>query len=367
MRTLNSCISTIAVLLIFFTGDSAKAESTSRVAGPDLRVVVKKAEPFVLLNKSSQPSGYSVELWEEVARTAGFSYHYSTSNTVDGMIRALADKDADIAVGALSITSERETKIDFSHSIYDSGLGLMVRSENSSAWILNFLEQSKIMYLAGFMLLGFVVAAHVIWLIHRKKNTDYFPSNYFHGISEAIWWSSSVFLGRDADGKKVDGWWARIFMLGWILTGLVFVSYLTATLATAMTVSQINSQIHDLSDLKGREIATVEKSQAADFLAIKGMTSVLCPDLNAAVGELKEGKVRAVFYDVPILRYQLKLHQDTSLLVLPMTYLPHQYGFGLQFKSPYVKQVNEAILTLKENGRLEEIRKKWFGDDAPTN
>jgi polar amino acid transport system substrate-binding protein len=158
-----------------------------------------------------------------------------------------------------------------------------------------------------------------------------------------------------------------MFSLFWVLIGLVFVSYLTATLATAMTVSQINSQIRDLSDLKGREIATVEKSQAADFLTIKGMPPVLCPDLNAAVGELKEGKVRAVFYDVPILRYQLKLHQDTSLLVLPMTYLPHQYGFGLQFKSPYVKQVNEAILTLKENGRLEEIRKKWFGDDAPTN
>lgn len=333
---------------------------------PPLRVIIKKAEPFVILNQNS-PSGYSIDLWNAVAELAGLRYEFSVTNSVEGLISSLAEKKSDIAVGALSITSEREAKIDFSHSIYNSGLGIMVRSESGGGWLLDFLKQSKLLYLAAFMVLGFLIAAHVIWILHRKKNTPHFPTGYFHGITEAMWWAGSVFLGGTCEDKKVEGLAGRFFTLVWVIVGLTFVSFLTATLTSAMTVSKINSQIRELGDLKGREIATVEKSEAAGFLASRGMTPFLCGDINFAIDALKTGKVRAVFYDIPILRYYTSLHKEDDFIVLPVTYLPHQYGFGLEFKSPYTKQVNEAILRLKENGKMEELRRKWFGNDSNSN
>ena len=356
----------LAACLLAFTALQAQATKEISSEATKLRVIIKKAEPFVILSEK-EPTGYSIDLWKAAAQLINLPYQFTTTDTVEGLISSLADKKTDVAVAALSITSEREAKIDFSHSIYNSGLGLMVRSEPSGGWLLDFLKQSKILYLAGLMVLGFLLAAHVIWVIHRDKETEHFPKTYFHGITEAIWWAGSVFLGGTCDDKKVKGVAGRAFSLFWVLVGLVFVSYLTATLASAMTISKINSQIRELGDLKGREIATVEKSEASGFLASRNMTPVLCPDINSAIEALKSGKVRAVFYDTPILRYQTGLHKDDNLLVLPVTYLPHQYGFGLEFKSPYTKRINEAILRLKENGKMEELRKKWFGDDSSEN
>lgn len=355
----------VTLVLCLFAGAPVQAQGTAGSEAP-LRVIIKKAEPFVILTQNS-PTGYSIDLWRAVADLAGIRYELSATNSVEGLISSLADKRSDVAVGALSITSEREAKIDFSHSIYNSGLGLLVRSENGGGWLLDFLRQSKILYLAGFMVVGFLIAAHVIWILHRKKNTPYFPTGYFHGITEAMWWAGSVFLGGTCEDKKVEGWAGRFFTLVWVIVGLTFVSFLTATLTSAMTVSKINSQIRELGDLKGREIATVEKSEASGFLTSRGMTPVLCPDINSAIDVLKAGKVRAVFYDIPILRYHTSLHKGDDLIVLPMTYLPHQYGFGLEFKSPYTKRVNEAILRLKENGKMEELRRKWFGNDSSAN
>ena len=353
--------SAVTLALCLLAGSTLPAQEIKGT--PSLRVIIKKAEPFVILDQA-EPTGYSIELWHEVAQLVGLSYKFSTTNSVEGLIDSLADKKSDVAVGALSITSQREAKIDFSHSIYNSGLGLVVRSEAGSGWLLDFLKQSRILYLAAFMVLGFLIAAHIIWIIHRNKETPHFPKGYFHGITEAMWWAGSVFLGGTCDDKKVEGLAGRLFTLVWVIVGLTFVSYLTATLTSVMTVSQISSQIHELGDLKGREIATVEKSEAAGFLATKGMTPLLCNDISSAIDALKAGKVKAVFYDIPILRYHISIHKDDGLIVLPTSYLRHQYGFGLEFKSPYTKQINEAILKLKENGKVEELRRKWFGDDS---
>jgi polar amino acid transport system substrate-binding protein len=90
------------------------------------------------------------------------------------------------------------------------------------------------------------------------------------------------------------------------------------------------------------------------------------PDIASAIHDLEEGRVRAVFYDIPILRYKASHHPGKSFVVLPVNYLPHEYGFGMQVKSPYRKQINQALLNLKENGRMEELRRKWFGDDSST-
>ena len=354
-------LSTSLAMCLF--GGAALQQTQAAADSPSLRVIIKKAEPFVILNQGG-PTGYSIDLWAEVAQLVGLKYSFSTTNSVEGLIDSLAEKKSDVAVGALSITSQREAKIDFSHSIYNSGLGLVVRSEPSGGWLFDFLKQSKILYLAAFMVLGFLIAAHIIWILHRKKSTPHFPTTYFHGITEAMWWAGSVFLGGTCDDKKVEGLAGRLFTLVWVIVGLTFVSYLTATLTSVMTVSQISSQIHELGDLKGREIATVEKSEAAGFLASKGMTPLLCNDISSAIDALKAGKVKAVFYDIPILRYHISIHKDDGLIVLPTSYQRHQYGFGLEFKSPYTKQINEAILKLKENGKVEELRRKWFGDDS---
>ncbi|NBZ95863.1 MAG: hypothetical protein EBR40_05470 [Proteobacteria bacterium] len=352
---------TLAVLLL---GSLCGLPSHAATAPNELRVVVKQAEPFVFLDQNP-PSGYSLELWQEVARTAGLTYTLVPSTSVAGMIEALASNRADVAVGALSITAERETQMDFSHGIYDSGLGLMVRADAGGArWLLNLLKRSKIPMLAGILLLAIFINGNIIWFLQRHHNNPHFPSTYFKGIGESMWWSITMFLNGCCENKEVSGVGTRLLAIVWFFTGVTSISFVTATLASSMTLSELNSKIHDLGDLKGGEIATVEKSRSEEFLLSKNLRPVTKPDIASAIRDLEEGRVRAVFYDIPILRYKASHHPGKSLVVLPVNYLPHEYGFGMQVKSPYRKQINQALLNLKENGRMEELRRKWFGEDS---
>jgi ABC-type amino acid transport substrate-binding protein len=332
--------------------------------GVTLRVAVKQTEPFVFLDRKP-PAGYSMELWQEVAREAGFTTTLVTASTVGEMIDDLVANRADVAVGALSITSEREARIDFSHGIYDSGLGLMVHSEpGGGRWLFRLLERSGLFYIFLVFLIVIFLIGNAIWYLQRHNNHAHFPQTYFKGVGEAMWWSASVLLTGCCEDKKVHGFTARMLAVIWFLTGIISVSFVTASLASSMTLSELTSQIHELGDLKGRDIATIEKSEAAAYLASKNIQPILCSDIGGAIESLKAGKVRAVFYDMPMLRYQAGHRKEEGLVVLPVTYLPHQYGFGLQAKSPYRKIINQAILTLEENGRMGELRRKWFGDDG---
>ena len=56
--------------------------------------------------------------------------------------------------------------------------------------------------------------------------------------------------------------------------------------------------------------------------------------------------------------------QDTkyNLQVVGHVFEPQDYGIVLQLNSIYRQPINEAILTLKENGTYDEIYQKWFGN-----
>ena len=342
------------------------ANAGIRTATPELRIVIKEAEPFVFLNRNP-PTGYSIELWEEVAKVANIPYSYIRVGSAGEMIDALTANKADVAVGALSITAARETEIDFSQGIYDSGLGLMVRSESKGSSLIRQIAHSQIPGLALILLVAIFINANIIWFLQRQNNSEQFPENYFKGVGEAMWWSVSMFLTGGCEEKLIIGAPARIMAVVWFLIGVTSITYVTATLASSMTLSGLDSNIHDLSELRNGEVATVEKSQAATFLVEKNLRATPYPDVLKAIESLQHGKVRAVFYDIPILRYQQDLHKNDGLEVLPAVYQPHQYGFGLETKSPYRKEINRAILTLMENGRIDALRQKWFGTDASTH
>ena len=338
----------------------------SAAAAPELRVVIKPAEPFVFLDQAA-PTGYSIELWQEVARAAGLRFTYQRVESIQEMIGALASGRADVAVGALSITSEREVVMDFSHGIYDAGLGLMVLKEKGGGqWLLELLKRSRILSVLALFSIAILLIGNVIWFLQRGHNHAHFPKTYLKGVGEAMWWSVSVLLTGCCEDKKVHGITARVLAVFWFLTGIIAVSFVTASLASSMTLSELSTRIHDLDDLKKGEIATVANSQAADFLGARNLTPRRFPDIGAAIDSLLKGEVHAVFYDTPMLQYQAGRRRGEGLVLLPVIYQPHQYGFGLQARSAYRKEINKAILEVEENGRMGELRRKWFGPgDTP--
>ena len=107
------------------------------------------------------------------------------------MIAALEAKTADVAVGALSITSQREAVCDFTQPFYDSGLQILVTGKNPGMLdnVTDLLKNLFNMKLVGVFLLLVVtmfIISHLVWRFEHRVNPDMWPEKYHHGMWESF-------------------------------------------------------------------------------------------------------------------------------------------------------------------------------------
>lgn len=353
-----------AVLLVALIGNAP---------GEDIRVVTRDLEPFSF-EKDERRVGFAVELWENVARELKLTYDYSTVGSAKEMIDAVEAQTADIAVGALSITSEREKRVDFSQPFYESGLQIAVSSKAGGladtlwAMIKGFFSWQLIGGIAVALLIMFVIS-HLVWMYEHPVNEEMWPRTYLAGMGESFWWTLSIFLVGGADNKGPVGTGGRVVATIWMLASVIAVSLLTASLSATLTVNSLSGDINGPNDLIGKDVATIGGSTAETWLAKLGtsggqrVTVKVFPDIPACLDALKSGKVKAVVFDAPVLKYYVtKLGPDDFALVGNL-FERNNYGFAMVQNSALRKQINQALLNFNENGLTDDLKKRWFGEN----
>ena len=73
-----------------------------------LQVATVEREPFVVARGTGY-SGYSIELWDAIADELGLSYQLQVHSTFPAMLEAVMNREADVAIANITITSERES------------------------------------------------------------------------------------------------------------------------------------------------------------------------------------------------------------------------------------------------------------------
>jgi polar amino acid transport system substrate-binding protein len=343
----------IVTILLFATGASAEK----------LKVYTKPIEPFAF-QKDGKAAGFSIELWDRLAKETNVEYELVWLESVGGLIDALKKKEADAAIAAISITAERQAAVDFSQPFYESGLSILVNAQSQSS--LGLLAKSLFtpefvkLLLAVLVLLFFT--AHLVWVFERKRNPEQFPAPYFKGVWESGWWAISTILsgGCDAKGPVVIG--GRIVGAFWMLVCIIFITYFTASITSIMTVQQLTSDINGPNDLPGRPVATVKGTTAEKYLASRKVEVHAFTTIDEAYAALDKKQVQAVVYDAPILLFHLKSNPGLKQQVVGRLFQRQNYGVGLQHDSTHRAAINEALLKLRESGFLDELQTKWFGN-----
>jgi len=101
-----------------------------------------------MFQEDGEWTGFEVELWEAIAEENDWEFEYNTMN-FSGIITALQTGRVDAAIAAITITSEREETMDFSHAYYDSGLMLMVRADNDEIQSIDDLAGKRLAVTTG--------------------------------------------------------------------------------------------------------------------------------------------------------------------------------------------------------------------------
>ena len=338
---------------------AAPAVSQSQV----LTIGVKVAPPFVMADGSGNYTGLGIDLWQETAQDHGWKYVYKPFELKD-LLDAVSNGKVDVAIGAITATAEREQHMDFAHPITSSGLGVAVRGGQTAGWlaVVRALASSAFLKVIGTLALLLLIVGFLVWLAEHKRNPDQFGGSRSQGIFSGFWWAmvtmTTVGYG-DTAPRTVPG---RILGLVWMLAALVIVSLFTASITSALTVGQLSERIRDADDLGSVHVASVAASTSGDWLARQKFGYSKAKDLEAALDDLAAGRVDAVVYDAPLLRYDIQQNYRNKLRVLPLILERQDYAFALPTASPLREQIDTSLLRRINSPDWKQRLGKYFGN-----
>jgi len=131
------------------------------------------------------------------------------------------------------------------------------------------------------------------------------------------------------------------------------------------------TSLADLKDLKlGAQTGTTSLTAIRDVIQPSQDPAVF-EDTNAAKQALLNHQVDAILADLPTAFYISAVEIPNSTIVgqfQPETGQQEEFGMLFQKGSGLVPCVNEALATLKSNGTLADLEKKWLSDvvNVPT-
>lgn len=348
-------------LFISITVSSALAQIPSQKE--TLKVGTRIIPPFVI-EEEGKLTGFSLELWQGIARELNRTYNLQVYPTVTEQLTAVKSGQVDVGVAAISITASRERDFDFSQPILESGLQILVSTQNNNTSLsfISLIFSLEMLKLVGGILLLVLVPAHLVWFFERRNDQGFLENKkYFPGIFKAGWWAIAT-LGAQAD-EMPKGAVGRGIAVIWMFFSVVFIAYFTAAVTTSLTVERLQGRINSPEDLPGQQIATVSGSTAAEYLKTIKARTLEFSQIQDAYQALLMGKAEAVVFDSPVLMYYASHEGLGKVKVVGNSFRQENYGIVLPINSPYRKPINSAILRLRETGEYQSIYDKWFGED----
>ncbi len=349
-------ISVMFCFCLLFVSATAQADKA-------LQVGVRVAPPFVVRNVDGSLSGLSMELWERIAADLQLNYQVREM-TLPELLQGLENRQIDVAVAAITVTAEREARMDFTHPFYSSGLGIAVNAEQSGTFASVLKAVFSLQFVHALLALGLVLAliALLIWLFERKANPQQFGGSAIKGLGAGFWWSAVTMTTVGYGDKAPVTAWGRLLAIVWMFASVISISGFTATIASVFTLQQIQGRIKGPQDLPGNLLGTVSGSTGAQFAKKNNLQQQSYDSPAAAVKALAEGKVDAVVYDQPILRYLARAETAGRVNVLPGSFERQDYAFGLPAGSSLREPINKALLMQVRSEAWQRTLSQYLGE-----
>jgi polar amino acid transport system substrate-binding protein len=330
-----------------------------------LRVAVYDLQPYVAVGSDGALSGVSVDLWRRVAEELEWEYKLTPVSQIETILSGLEQGHFDAAIGAITITPEREARVDFSYPAHRSGVAVASRKETgplaavvSYAMVVADLGSLIVGMLALLLLLGVV-----IWLIERPGRSEaQAPEDSVVNLRDGLYWAVVTMTTVGYGDKTPKTPLGRLVAVVWMLSSVALVSLLSASLVSRLTAERIeNSGIRAESDLSGKKLAAVSQSSGAEYLDGLHLKYEKYDNLTEALASLANGRSDAVVNSEDALRYLVAARFAEVIRVPRLLLAPAYMAIALPEHSQLKRPIDRALIKITATLEWKSVEDRYFG------
>lgn len=362
------CRRILLVLSLLFFG-STSLWGQEQLAPRKLSIAAASCPPFVIVEEG-QFSGLAIYLWQEIAADLGLQYEmaeYAIGDMLTAISEQREQRMVDIGMSCLSITEERERIVDFSHSFYETYIGIAVKERGLSDTVLGIFTNPAVLRGFALLLLGAGFVGGIFFALERHINPKLYSMQGSGGRLLEAFIVGVLFITRGPinfyEFKTLS---ARTLAALLAIGGTFFIAAVTAVLASAFTLANLRTQVTGLQDLSNVRVGALESSTSSKFLAGNGIAHVSEPDLETLIADLDRGRLDAIVSDEAFLRYTLLQGKAqgkyADLSVLPYEFDSQNYGFALVDGGELLEEVNLALLRIRRTPEWRSMVKRYTGE-----
>ncbi|KAF8063917.1 hypothetical protein N665_1177s0018 [Sinapis alba] len=212
----------------------------------------------------------------------------------------------------------------------------------------------------------FLFVGAIIWILEHRFNEE-FRGPPRRQIITVFWFSfSTMFFSQRENTVSTLG---RFVLLIWLFVVLIINSSYTASLTSILTVQQLTSRIEGMDSLiaSNEPIGVQDGAFAYKYLVnelnIAPSRIIPLKDEEEYLSALqlgpRAGGVAAIVDELPYIKALLS-NSNCKFRTVGQEFTRTGWGFAFQRDSPLAVDMSTAILQLSEEGKLENIRKKWL-------
>ncbi|XP_055300709.1 glutamate receptor ionotropic, kainate 2-like isoform X1 [Sitodiplosis mosellana] len=371
-------------------------------------VLTALTDPYGMLRDSSlqltgndRYEGFGIDIIHELSLMLGFKYEFRLQEDKDygsinkvtkewtGMIRALRDGDAHLAITDLTITSQRESGCDFTMPFMNLGISLLylkpTKEPPSTFSFMSPFSQSVWISLGA----AYFTVSLCLFVLGRLSPSEWdnpYPcieeptqlENQFT-FANSMWFCIGALLQQGSEiAPKAPA--TRITASIWWFFTLIMVSSYTANLAAFLTIETPFEKIKSVEDLKncgnsdeecpvkfGAKAggATFNFFRDSDHPTYRSMYRYMerHPELlmdNAAGVKMASDKEQDYAFLMESSSIEYVIERNCDVTQIGGLLDDKGYGIAMKKNSEYRNALSEGILRMQESGKLATLKIKWW-------
>ncbi|CAF1417594.1 unnamed protein product [Rotaria sp. Silwood1] len=351
----------------------------AKLDGVKLRIGVVHAVPFTMINtvidefgqNTTKLIGYIPDLIDLLQKKMKFIPNIELiplNRTYASLGQLVEDRMYDIIVGDVTITATRRGKIGFSNSIFDDSLRLIIR-KSPDVDIVPFTFMKPFSLRLWLLILCTVILTSILICLIERKNNRILKKKRIIGLcAMSVWYTFGNLVGYGAGRLHPKTPAGRLLTAGLYILCLVLVASYTANLASDLTISKSKNIISGIDDIKSGKISSnrigIRVGTAMEEYYLREISNgnrnyYPLKSQQDIYDSLLNNIIDVSIHDAGAAEYVIN-NVYCNLTLVGEGFDKSVFGIITPKQWLYGQDLDVNILSLRETGSLDNLRRKWF-------